>query len=108
MDLWEATDNNDIGKVRSLLGQGADPNHQLYWSEDWCENEVRDPPVHRACMSGYQEITSALVSGGADVEKADRLFGRTAFHFACWGGNMETVKYLFKIVKCRTGKWLFV
>ncbi len=108
MDLWEATDNYDIGKVRSLLGQGADPNHQLYWSEDWWRNKFRHPPVHEACRSGCQEIISALVSGGADVEKADGLWGMTAFHWACEGGNMETVKYLFQAVKCRTGKWLFV
>ncbi len=108
MDLWDATDNNDIRKVRSLLGQGADPNHQLYWSEDWCENKFRLPPVHQACYKCYQEITSALVSGGANVEKADGLSGSTAFHCACQGGKMATVKYLFEVVKCRTGKWLFV
>ncbi len=108
MDLWEATNNNDIGKVRSLLGQGADPNHQLHWSRDWLRNKLRDPPVHQACVRGYQEITSALVSDGADVEKADGWSGKTAFHNACLGGNMETVKYLFQVLKCCTGRWLFV
>ncbi len=34
-DLWEAVDNDDVSKVRSVLGQGANPNHQLYWSEEW-------------------------------------------------------------------------
>ncbi len=50
------------------------------------------------------EITSALVDGGANVDKHEKRRGRTAFHCACVGGNKETVVYLSQTVKCRIGK----
>ena len=106
-DLWEAVCNDDVSKVRSVLGQGANPNHQLYWSEEW-NNKLELPPVHRACSRGYLEITRALVSGGADIEKGDGVSGRTAFHHACVGGRMETVVYLSQEMKCRIGKCVSV
>ncbi len=110
MDLWEAVDDDDVSKVRSLLQEGANPNHQLYWSRDWCSitEKYRRPPLHTACEKGYMEITRALVSGGADVEKRDGYWGMTAFHWACVGGHMEIVVYLSQYVKCRIGKCLSV
>ena len=109
-DLWEAVDNDDVSKVRSVLGQGANPNHQLYWSDEWSDvfKMNRRPPVHRACWRGHLEITRALVSGGADIEKGDGSLGLTAFDYACDGGHMETVVYLSQEVKCRIGKCVSV
>ncbi len=96
--------------MRSLLEEGADPNHQLYWSRDWCSftEKYRRPPLREACEKGYMEITRALVSGGADVERGDALLGRTAFHYACLRGHMEIVVYLSQDVKCRIGKCVSV
>ena len=105
-DLWEAVYNDDVSKVRSVLGQGANPNHQLYWSKEW--NKKGFPPVHDACLRGYLEITRALVSGGADIEKGDGVSGMTAFHWACVVGHMETVVYLSQEMKCRIGKCVSV
>ncbi len=105
MDLWEAVDDVDVSKVRSLLEEGANPNHQLYWRRDW---KGRDPPLHEACRKGYMEITRALVSGGADIERGDGQYGMTAFHYACGGGHMEIVVYLSQDVKCRMGKCVSV
>ncbi len=105
MDLWEAVDDDDVSKVRSLLEEGADPNHQLYWSEDW---KNRLPPLHIACWNGNLEITRALVSGGADIERGGGLLGMTAFHWACRRGHMEIVVYLSQDVKCRIGKCVSV
>ena len=106
-DLSEAVENDDVSKVRSVLGQGANPNHQLYWSEEWSAN-YRRPPVHQACRWGSLEITRALVSGGADIEKGSGVSGMTAFHCACMGGHMETVVYLSQEVKCHIGKCVSV
>ncbi|XP_064404708.1 histone-lysine N-methyltransferase EHMT1-like isoform X3 [Halichondria panicea] len=102
VDLWEAVRHDDASEVRSLLEQGANPNHQLYWSEEWCDvlKKARRPPVHEACLIGNLEITRALVSGGADIDKGDGLLGMAAFHWACRGGHMETVVYLSHNVKC--------
>ena len=107
MDLWEAVRRDDVSIVRSVLKQGANPNHQLYWSEEWSDKN-RVPPVHEACGRGYLEITRALISGGADIEKGDRVSGMTAFHSACWGGHMEIVVYLSKDAKCSIGKCVSV
>ncbi len=105
-DLWKAVDYKDVSKVRSVLEQGANPNHQLYWSEEW--NKKGLPPVHLACSWGYLEITRALVSGGADIEKGDEGSGMTAFHWACGRGHIETVVYLSQEMKCRIGKCVSV
>ena len=94
--------------MRSVLGQGANPNHQLYWSEEWDKKLYNWPPVHLACLGGSLEITRALVSGGADIEKGDGRLGMTAFHWACYGGHMETVVYLSQEVKCHIGKCVSV
>ncbi len=105
--LWEAIYHNDIDKVRSLLKQGADPNHQLYWTSDWCIKKLRYPPIHTACRNGYLEITMLFLDGGAaDVEKCDSKEGMTPFHFACLGGNIDIVVYLHQHVKCRTGMYI--
>ena len=93
--------------MRSVLRQGANPNHQLYWSEEWRDN-YSIPPVHLACSRGSLEITRALVSGGADIEKGDGRYGTTAFHYACWGGHMETVVCLSQEMKCHIGKCVSV
>ncbi|XP_064407614.1 uncharacterized protein LOC135352342 isoform X2 [Halichondria panicea] len=106
-DLWEAVENDDVSKVRSVLGRGANPNHQLYWSEEWSDKYII-PPVHLACYQGCLEITRALVSGGADIEKGGGASGMTAFHWACGEGHMETVVYLSQEMKCHIdvrNKW---
>ncbi|XP_064407428.1 protein phosphatase 1 regulatory subunit 12A-like [Halichondria panicea] len=97
-DLWQAVDNNDVTKVRSLLGQGADPNHQLYWSDEWAD----DPPLHRACWEGYLEIVKTLVTHGARTDKGDGRYNRTPLHWACMGVYKEVVQYLIEEVGCST------
>ncbi len=99
-DLCEAVDNDDITKVRSLLGQGADPNHQFYWSDEWAGKK---PPLHEACYEGYLEIVKTLVTHGARTDKGDGRTNMTPLHWACEGGHKEVVQYL-KEVRCSTGK----
>ncbi len=102
-DLYKAVHNNDVTKVRSLLGQGADPNHQLYWNDEWADEWVdKRPPLHSACFRGYLEIVKTLVTHGARTDKGDRI-DMTPLHWACYGGHKEVVQYL-KEVGCSTGK----
>ncbi len=101
-DLWKAVRNDDVIKVRSLLGQGADPNHQLYWSEKW---RYDDPPLHWACYVGYVDIVKTLVTHGARTDKGSRKNDMTPLHNACQGGYKEVVKYLIQEVGCSTGKY---
>ncbi len=100
-DLHKAVVNNDVTKVRSMLGQGADPNHQLYWSDEWA---VRLPPLHWACCEGYLEIVKTLVTHGARTDKGDRTNNSTPLHYACMRGHKEVVQYLKEEVRCSTGK----
>ncbi len=100
VDLFEAVDNNDVTKVRSLLGQGKDPNHQLYWSDEW----VEEPPLHRACLNGYLEIVKTLVTHGARTDKGGGRANMTPLHWACLGGHKDVVQYLIQEVGCSTGK----
>ncbi len=101
-DLWEAVYNKDVIKVRSLLGQGADPNHQLYWSDEW---GYKQPPLHWACRRGYLDIVKTLVTHGARTDKGDGRYNMTPLHYACEGGHKEMVKYLIQEVGCSTGKY---
>ncbi len=100
VDLWQAVQDDDVSKVRSLLRQGEDPNHQFYWSDEWVEG----PPLHTACYEGYLEIVKTLVTHGARTDKGDGRNNMTPLHCACQGGRIETVKYLIQELRCSTGK----
>ncbi len=100
-DLRQAVDSNDVTKVRSLLGQGADPNHQFYWSDEWAGKK---PPLHCACFRGYLEIVKTLVTHGARTDKGGGMANMTPLHWACEGGHKEVVQYLIEEVGCSTGK----
>ena len=99
-DLYKAVRNDDVTKVRSLLGQGADPNHQLYWSNEWADK----PPLHSACEEGYLEIVKTLVTHGARTDKGGGRLNMTPLLYACEGGHKEVVQYLIEEVGCSTGK----
>ena len=86
------------------MSQGADPNHPLYWSEEWTSGHML-PPLHTACEKGRLEIVKLLVQGGADVDKCDGRYHRTPLAYACWGENMEVVVYLTKEAGCESGEF---
>ena len=65
--LHQAVVDGDINRVKALLGQGANPNHQLYWSKEWRWY----PPLHRACEKSYLEMVRILVNAGAAIDKGD-------------------------------------
>ncbi|XP_064387909.1 alpha-latroinsectotoxin-Lt1a-like isoform X2 [Halichondria panicea] len=94
-DLWNVS-YHDVVKVKSLLGQGADPNHQLYWSEKW----YWEPPLHTACKWGRLEIVKTLVTHGARTDKGDGGDNMTPLHWACRGDCIEVVKYFIREVGC--------
>ena len=58
--LHQAVKDGDINRVKDLLGQGANPNHQLYQTKG-----REDPPLIIACLKGNLEIVKMLVSAGA-------------------------------------------
>ena len=104
-DLWEAVHHRDVIKVRSLLVQGVDPNHQFYWSEEW---RLRDPLLHNACYLGYLEIVKTLVTHGARTDKGSGRRKRVPIHCACEGGHKDVVEYFIQEVGCSTGEWFLI
>ena len=100
--------DGDTSKVQSLLKQGANPNHHLYWSEEWWKKKygkwrTRSPPLHTACNDGYLEIAKLLVKHGADVDKGDDV-NFTPLHYASEEGHKKVVVYLIREAGCKIGE----
>ena len=89
--------------MRSLLHQGADPNHYLFWSEGQTAGHLL-PPLHTACEKSRLDLVEALVKAGADVDKCDGKYHRSPLAYACWGKNKEVVVYLTREAKCKLGE----
>ena len=111
--LWQAEWDEDTNKLQSLLDQGADPNHEVFWSEEWIyvsrddqASKLRNrlPPLHVACKYGELERVKVLVQGGADTEKGDAILNLTPLQQAIFGGQEQVVEYLTKEVKCKIGE----
>ena len=104
-DLWYAVYSfgDRAGEVQSLLDEGADPNHELYWSEEWMSSNLL-PPLHIACEGGYLKDVKVLIKRGANTDKADYLFNLTPLQRAFLQGRKQVVEYLTKEVKCKLGE----
>ena len=104
-ELWKAVKDGDVESVQSLLGQGADPDHQLYWSDEWtCSVVIKYPPLHTACRKGNVSIVKMLIEAGADVDRCSAVFDCTPLHYACEEGHKEVVDYLIREARCKTGE----
>ena len=88
-------------KLGPCWDRGQTPNHQLYWSDEWADEE---PPLHLACWRGYLEIVKTLVTHGACTDEGGGSDNRTPLHWACWGDEKEVVKYFFRELGLSTGK----
>ena len=104
-ELWEAVYGfgDRVAGVQSLLDKGADPNHEIYWSEEWMSRK-KLPPLHLACERGKLERVKVLIERGANTDKADSIFNLTPLQRACLGGGKQVVEYLTKEVKCKLGE----
>ena len=83
-----------------MLGKGADPDHQLYWSDEW----VTFPPLHTASLRGNVSIVKMLIEAGADVDRCEHVDDFTPFQYACFGGHKEVVDYLIREAGCKVGE----
>ena len=105
--------DGDVDRVRTLLQQGADPNHPVYWSKQWYDREYgewteRQPPLHTACENGMLQMAKLLVQHGADINKGDGENSQAPLHRACVGGNREVVDYLIREAGCKVGEKISV
>ena len=81
-ELFQAATNGNIGKVESLLSQGADVNDR---------DEYGQMPLHLAVVRGRQKIVELLISRGASIEGKDNA-GRTPLHYAAGAGGLYGVR----------------
>ena len=94
----------------SLLLEGADPNHNLYWSDKWIKEDTyiaqrRLPPLHSACKAGLLGIAILLIEKGADVNRGDGHVLMSPLSLACENGYHKVAKYLVEESKAKTGKY---
>ena len=109
-DLWVAVYDNNIHRVRTLLQQGANLSHPLYWREKWWKQKYgewawRFPPLNTACRKGHLEIVKLLLQSGAGVDVGDGAYNNTPLHSACERGHKEVAVYLIREAGCRTGEF---
>jgi len=83
-DLITAAARGDLDRLRSLLGEGADPNGA---------DERGRTALHDAGAQGQLEAVRFLLDHGANVSAADER-GRTALHEAAAQGQLEAVRFL--------------
>ena len=93
--------------MKDLLGLGADPSHQLYWSEGWTTKRFAYPPLHVACMKGSIEIAKMLVNAGADVNRCEPYSSKTPLHFACEEAHQQMVDYLIREAGYKVGEFSY-
>ncbi|XP_071116426.1 ankyrin repeat and KH domain-containing protein mask-like [Haliotis cracherodii] len=86
--LFYASGDGDLEEVKRLLTTpGVDINSRGEWSRT---------PVIEAAYWGHREVVELLVSEGADVSLVD-VDGDNILHYACRGGDVETVKYVLSL-----------
>ena len=102
--------DNDIHRVRTLLQQGANLSHPLYWREEWFNREYgswtcRSPPLHTASEKGHLEIVKLLLQAGAGVDVGDGKDNSTPLHLACEEGHKEVAVYMIREAGCKVGEF---
>ena len=106
-DLLKAVDNNSIDEVISLLDKGADPNHQLYWSEKWIRKRKWPPLFTACCFKRNVKMVKVLVKRGADVDKGCGKEHFAPLHGACLVDFKEGVEYLIMEARCKVGESIY-
>ncbi|XP_048246291.1 death-associated protein kinase 1-like [Haliotis rufescens] len=95
-DLLEASREGNMAAVKRILAAGrADVNSR---------GVVGLTPVMSTAHGGHRDVVELLVSEGADVSLVDED-GTNILHYACWGGDVETVKFVLSLnvvdINCR-------
>ena len=103
-----AVNEGDVNRVRTLLQQGANPSHPVYWKEHWWNQPyrgwpTRSPPLYTICCRGNLETVKLLVQAGADVDERDDE-STTSLHAACGEGHKEVALYLIREAGCKIGE----
>lgn len=86
-ELWLAALGGNIGRIRGLVEQGADPSFSTRFGET---------ALHAAASRGHLEPLIYLANHGGNVN-ARTSKGWTPLHHAARFGHSEAVRYLLKM-----------
>ena len=86
-DLLEASQKQDIAKVKALLAAGVDVNST---------NDYNATALFFACDRGNKELVKILLEAGASPNFKDRFYQATPITWAMQKGNDELVVMLLK------------
>ena len=84
-DIFEASKNGDVDKVKEMLGDKPDLIN--------AKNERGATPLSHAAEGGHQKLVEFLIAGGADINDKDYA-GRPALFGAAYRGHADVVKLL--------------
>ena len=84
MDIWTASAEGDLERVRQLIQDGKDVNVGVSFG---------DAPLLQAVYYGHDQVVQELIRAGADVNRKDKD-KQTALHLASWSGHSSVIKTL--------------
>ncbi|MFP3023396.1 MAG: ankyrin repeat domain-containing protein, partial [Wolbachia sp.] len=84
--LFDAVKQNNLGKVKELIDQGASINAadtSIYGKK----------PIHIAAENNNKNIIEFLLNRGVSVDDTERV-GNTPLHYTAWRGRLEAAEFL--------------
>ena len=85
MDIWTASREGDLERVRQLIQDGQDVN---------IGDRYGTTPLMCAATHGHDQIVRELIRAGADVNGKDNYYKQTALHCASRWGHSSVIKTL--------------
>lgn len=83
--MWTCFSYPCVNTAKELIKRGANVE-----ARDICGMN----PLLWACQKGYVNIAKLLISEGADINAIDKSMKWNVFMAACYGGNIELIKFL--------------
>ncbi|XP_067654174.1 ankyrin repeat and SOCS box protein 2-like [Haliotis asinina] len=99
-DLFNASRDGDLARVKQILeNEPVNINTRGGWR--------RRTAVLEAARWGHRDVVEFLVARGADASLLGK-YGRNILHYACWSGDVETVKLILslKVVGINSRGWM--
>ena len=86
MEIHDAAENGNLGRVRLLVEQGVDKDKG---------NSLGNTPLRQASSNGHLEVVQYLVEQGASLDKGNE-YDHTPLSGAAYFGHLEVARYLLE------------